>query len=256
MTPPVKEKTTPLTAPYRKDFSLTSGAKFLGIGKGTLRAAIDRGDVTATKNAAGHYIIEGAQIFQYEKNLEADQLKDVLTRVSTEGDTGVNTSASTSSTGGAGTGVEGGVDTGAGTPSSTGEAIASDRRIGTVSKDMHQTVVESLEARLRDKDGMIKDLKDSVESWQTQAKSWQNHADNNLRLLTDERTKSEPLQPDINLESEEQGGHMWWNIAASILVVGILGTATYFRADIAEKWTSLTAVDSSAPAVVFEAPKG
>ena len=249
MTPPVKEKPTPLTSPYRKDFSLTSGAKFLGIGKGTLRSAIERGDVKATKNAAGHYIIEGAQIFQYEQNLEADQLKDVPTRVSTEVGTGVSTGGDTLS--------GGGVDTGAITPFGTGDAVASDRRAGTVSKDMHQTVVESLEARLRDKDGMIRDLKDSVESWQTQAKSWQNHADNNLRLLTDERTKSEPLQPDINLESEEQGGHVWRNTIAAAALAGLVVSAFYFRTEIAQQWANLTTSDAStATAIESEIPQG
>lgn len=249
MTPPVKEKTTPLTAPYRKDFSLTSGAKFLGIGKGTLRAAIDRGDVTATKNAAGHYIIEGAQIFQYEKNLEADELKDVLARDDTGGDTRADTGNSTPSGGGAGTGARASADT----PASTGVDTPSDRRAGTVPKDMHQTVVEGLETRLRDKESTIRDLKDSVESWQGQAKSWQNHADNNLRLLTDERTKSEQLQPEVEAG---QGGHFWRKAIAASALVGLVVAGVYFSDDLAQQWASLTAVDSSAATIESEPPKG
>lgn len=253
MTPPVKDKAKPLTAPYRKDFSLTSGAKFLEIGKGTLRSAIERGEVKATKNAAGHYIIEGAQIFQYETNLKADQLQDVPARASTGGETRASTSGDTPS----GTGAKGGASTGAKGGDGTGADTPSDRRAGTVSADLHKTLVDSLEARLRDKDGTIKRLENDVEKWQTQSNSWQKHADNNLRLLEDNREKLAEQALDIDLTPAEEGGNFWRNIAALFVVVALTSAALYYKDDIANTVTNFTAGSgSNAAAIESEIPRG
>jgi len=249
MTPPVKDKPAPLTSPYRKDFSLSSGARFLKIGKGTLRSAIERGEVKATKNAAGHYTIEGAQIFQYERNLEVDQIKEVPARASTGGDARADTRASTGAKGGAGTSAD--------TPAGTGDDSSGDRRIGTVSADLHKTLVESLEARLRDKDGTIRRLETDVEKWQTQSKSWQNHADNSLRLLEDNREKLAKKELDIDLAEAGQGGHFWRNFAAVLVVALVAGTAFYFRDNITDTVTNLTASSgSNAAAIESEIPQG
>ena len=248
-TPPVKAKVAPLPKPYRKEFSLTSGARYLGIGKGTLRAAIERNEVKATTNAKGHYVIEGAQIFQYEQNRDADDVISVPARASTRANTSAGTPPST--------GVTKGAERGAGTPFSTGVDTPNGSQVGTVSIDLYESVKESLEARLRDKDTTISDLRGSVESWKTQAKSWQNHADNNLRLLTDEREKLATQEPDIDLSEAEQSGHFWRNIAAGFLVAALVGAAFYYRSDITNQWAKFTTTsDSTATAIESEIPQG
>jgi len=248
MAPPKTPKSPPLAPPYRKEFSLTSGAKFLGIGKGTLRAMIERKEVKATKNAKGHYLIEGAQIFQLEQNLEADAVKPVPTPVSTRASTVRDTPSSTGASKGASTGVD--------TSTSTGDNTPSDRRAGTVASDMHRTVVEMLEARLRDKDGTIRRLENDVEKWQTQSNSWQKHADNNLRLLEDHREKLVQDEPNIDLSKAGQGGHVWRNIAAIFAICSVLGLGYFYRADIADTLAKLTAPKvSTSAATEYESPQ-
>lgn len=251
-TPPADTKAAPLPVRYRKEFSLTSGAKYLGIGKGTLRAAIERNEVKATKNAKGHYIIEGAEIFQYEQNLEADELKAVLTTVSTRANTRAGTGVDTPPS----TGVKGGVGTRADTTASTGDSTPSDRRVGTVSADMHHTVVEMMEARLRDKDGTIRRLETDVESWKGEADNWRKHADNNLRLLEDHREKLAEQEPDIDLAAVGKGGHAWRNMSLVLAAVILIGAALYFRAELTEQLVKLTVSIATDAVSIDKSPEG
>lgn len=115
-------------------------------------------------------------------------------------------------------------------------------------KEIHQVRTSAYEKEI----SMLKDanrrLEGEVESWKTQAKSWQNHADNSLRLLTDEREKVPPLQPDIDLISTERGRGQWFKYVAVFTIFLMLGAGYTYRAELAQQWAKLTAPDAETSA--------
>lgn len=124
-------------------------------------------------------------------------------------------------------------------------------------KEIHQVRTSAYEKEV----SMLKDtnrrLEGEVESWKTQAKSWQNHADNSLRLLTDERAKSEPLQPDIDLELPEQSRGQWRKYVAVFATVAVLGGGYFYRTDLAQQWAKITAENGkTAVSIGPEIPQG
>lgn len=124
-------------------------------------------------------------------------------------------------------------------------------------KEIHQVRAGAYEKEV----SMLKDanrrLEGEVESWKTQAKSWQNHADSSLRLLTDERAKSEPLQPDIDLESPEKNAGQWRKYVAVFATVLVLGVGYFYRADLIQQWAKITAENGkTAVSIEPEIPQG
>lgn len=153
-TPPDTSVNTPL--PMRKEFSLTSAAKYLRIGTGTLRSKLKSGEIPHQKTVEGHYRIQGADLFQYEVNREADQRKiTASTPTSTPDDTPINTPAEQ--------------------PVSTPD--------GSVSPDLHRAVVDGLERELRVHRDTISRLENDVDQWRGHAQQLQAQSASVTRLL-------------------------------------------------------------------------
>lgn len=194
---------TPATPPrgaFRKSFSLSSAARELGIGKGTVRAAIERGELSATNNEKGHYVIPGASLWQYQINKEADQARSA----STSADTGSDTGAVTPVSGGDDGGVVDGVGMGVGTPAGTGV----DESNPSVQNLLLKQKNEALTQRNRDLEGERDD-------WKDQAKKLQEQAGQATRLLTDER---ERFQQEDTVVKPSSNGALGWGIAAFLFV--------------------------------------
>lgn len=194
---------TPAAPPrgvFRKSFSLSSAARELGIGKGTVRAAIERGELSATNNEKGHYVIPGASLWQYQINREADEARTT----STSAGTGADTPADTLSAGGVSTGVAGGVGTGADTPAD----IEVDETNPGVQNLLLKQKNEALTQRNRDLEGERDD-------WKDQAKKLQQQAGQATRLLTDER---ERFQQKSEVVKPASSGALGWGIAAFFFV--------------------------------------
>lgn len=190
---------TPAAPPrgvFRKSFSLSSAARELGIGKGTVRAAIERGELSATNNEKGHYVIPGASLWQYQINREADEARTANTRVGT----GADTPADTLFSGGVSTGVAEGVGTGA--------DIEVDETNPSVQNLLLKQKNEALAQRNRDLEGERDD-------WKDQAKKLQEQAGQATRLLTDER---ERFQQNSEAVKPASSGALGWGIAAFFFV--------------------------------------
>ena len=80
-------------------------------------------------------------------------------------------------------------------------------------------------------------LIDDVDAWKGEADKWRKHADNSLRLLTDQSEKKE-IPDEVG-----QGGHSsmkWWLSSAAMALV-LFGVAYVWQDEIGEAWQSVTA---------------
>ena len=205
---------TPIRKMVQSPLSLTKAAKAVAVSTSTLRRAIEEKKLKAVKSEEGHWRIKVDELMQYKAN----ELDTPVAGVSTQ-----------SVAAPAARGATGAVDMPA-----TG--VSADM----VFREVHEAQMAAVQTENRLHKDTIRDLKNDVESWKTQAKSWQNHADNSLRLLTDERAKSEPLQPDIDLELPEQSGRQWRKYVAVFATVTVLGAGYFYRADLAQQWAKIT----------------
>jgi len=202
-TPPADTSITPPRGVFRKTFSLSSAARELGIGKGTVRAAIDRGELSATNNEKGHYVIPGASLWQYQINREADQAKEEVEGVGTGAGTGVSTSAITPFVGGDSTGV----GVGAGTPPD----VVLDESSPSVQNLLLKQKNEALTQRNRDLEGERDD-------WKDQAKRLQEQAGQATKLLTDERERNQQSQQQETVKKDASKGSLGWGLSAFFFV--------------------------------------
>ena len=234
-TDPVAGRATARRNLPQPPLSLTKAAKAVGVSTSTLRRAIEDKKLKAVKSEEGHWRIKIDELMQYKAN----ELDAPVDRGATDMSTRPVAYPATEA-------VAGAVDTGVAGLSHN-----------VILREVHEAQVKALETENRLHKDTISDLRSDVESWKTQAKSWQNHADNNLRLLEDNRERLAEKELDIDLASAGQGSHVWRNISAAFLVVALVGTAIYFRADIAQQWAKITtASDSTAAAVESEIPQG
>lgn len=224
-TPDDSTPATPRKAVPQKPLSLTAAAKAVSVSTSTLRRAINDKKLKAVKTDEGHYRIRVAELMQYRANELDTRAAGVLPRVVSEG-----------------------VARGAGAP-----VDEVSPRVGAVK--VSEVRIEGLETQIKLQKDIIQRLEGDVSTWQQQAKSWQNHADQNLRLLEDNSKK----EPDINLESEPtpptitpQNSRL--PIVAAVLIAGVLVAGSALYPDLVrEKFDSLTsAFNSETVAAVSE----
>ena len=220
----------PLTAPYRKDFSLSSGAKFLGIGKNTLKRAIERGEVKATKNAAGHYTIEGAQIFQHQQNLKADQLQAVPTPPVTRSDTSV------------------------GTPVSRGSDTRSDTSIDTgatpVPTPPGDTPMESENERILKVENAA--LKEKIDVMENRYTDYKTMVEQTLRLLPAPPLESGQDKHEPNEVGQGGNSSMKWWLTSAAMALVLFGVAYVWQDEIKDVWQGLSGTSEIEPVAQSE----
>lgn len=237
-TPPISSIPKTKKGLPQPPLSLTKAAKTVGVSTSTLRRAIEDRKLKAVKSEEGHWRIKVDQLMQYKSN----ELDSPATAPAAQG-------------------VADPV-----APSATAHATeAADRRAGTVSRDMHDTVVDMYEARLRDKDKEVSRLENTASDYRNDFKEMQRKYDNNQLVLTDQREESEKLKAKLG-EAEAakkaaeieagQGGHFWRNAMTASALVALVISAYYFRTDLAQYLPNLTVVDSPAAAIEFETPEG
>ena len=116
--------------------------------------------------------------------------------------------------------------------------------ISPYSQQHISSLIDVLETVVQLHKDSIQRLEGEVDSWKTQAHSWQKHADNSLRLLTDERENLNQ-QPDIDLSPAEQGDHTWRNVLVALAVVGVIAAAYYFRGELVNTWERVIVANQS-----------
>lgn len=187
-TPPATHVDSPRKAAVHKPLSLTAASKAVGVSTSTLRRAIRDKKLKAEKTDEGHYKISVAELMQYEAN----ELDTRAAGVSTHGETAP-----------AAPPVAGRVD--------IPVAAVSHRVEG---ESVQEARIDGLEQQISLHKDTIRRLEGDVESWQEQAKSWQKHADNNLRLLEDKRE-----QESVSTEATSTHGSRFpLAIAAGFLI--------------------------------------
>lgn len=187
-TPPATHVDSPRKAAVHKPLSLTAASKAVGVSTSTLRRAIRDKKLKAEKTDEGHYKISVAELMQYEAN-------ELDTRAA-----GVSTHVEAAP---AAPSVAGRVDTPVG--------VVSHRVEG---EGVQEARIDGLEQQISLHKDTIRRLEGDVESWQEQAKSWQKHADNNLRLLEDKR-EQESVSTEAN---STHGSRFPLAIAAGFLI--------------------------------------
>lgn len=220
-TPDDSTPATPRKAVPQKPLSLTAAAKAVNVSTSTLRRAINDKKLKAVKTDEGHYRIRVAELMQYRANELDTRAVGVLPRVVTEG---------------VAQGATGGADAPADEVSPRVNAVK-----------VSEVRIEGLETQIKLQKDIIQRLEGDVSTWQQQAKSWQNHADQNLRLLEDNSKK----EPDINLEAEPtpqiitpQNSRL--PIVAAVLIAGVLVAGSALYPDLVrEKFVALTSVFNS-----------
>ena len=241
-TPHAAPVVTPKRGLPQPPLSLTKAAKTVSVSTSTLRRAIEDGKLKAVKSEEGHWRIKVDQLMQYKSN-ELDSPATLPATLPAAGSVAA--------------------------PVAQAATDPADRRAGTVSRDMHDTVVDMYEARLRDKDKEVSRLENTASDYRSDFKDMQQKYDTSQLVLTDQREESEKLKAKLEAAEKEaillhdnsvleagQGGHFWRNSIAACALVGLVVAAVFFSDDLAQQWANLTAVDSSSTAVEFEPPKG
>lgn len=208
---PTSKLTTPM---YQKVFSLTKGARFLKIGKATLKGAIERGEVKATQNTEGHYEIPAAAIFQYEANLIAERSREVsdldLARRRAEQDTPGRPEVEMDSQG-----------------SSTLVTDSTQTRSGTVTTIPLAVYEETVDF-----------LKQEVRERKLEAADWKSRADKyeerTVALLTHQKQEQPP--------SETVPKRAGWRLVAGVLIGLVLALALWYRVPLVNWLYSLISV--------------
>ncbi len=201
---------TSLDSASGKEFSLTSGAKTLQLNRNTLRAAIESGELPATKNAKGHYVIQSSQLFQWSNNRQADEVRRVADRPEAIPrplrDVQKNVQK---------TGVSGASFDPLGTSFDEG-----DPRIQVLLLKQENSTLKDANQR----------LEGEVQTWQGQADKWQAPTENYKFLLTDERDIAEKLKSKLAAE-QAQTTRSKAPLAAAVVLVVAASIAMYLYPD-------------------------
>lgn len=182
----------------QKPLSLTAASKAVGVSTSTLRRAIRDEKLKAEKTEEGHYKIAIAELMQYQAN----DLDTPAARVSTQVE-----AASVARR------AAGGVDI---PVAAVSHPVEGD--------EVLEARIEGLEQQVSLHKDTIRRLEGDVDSWQVQAKSWQQHADNNLRLLEDKR---EDRGAPVGLVSASKTKFPLGVTAALLVAFGAVALALY-----------------------------
>lgn len=219
----------------KREFSLTSGAKRVGLSRNALRDACAAGELPYRKNAKNHYVIEHDQLIQWKKNRDEDVERDRLETAfvpesNVPKDVPLDASSTTSRRTSLGTSEVGG-------------------RPSLDEVDENSPAVKML---LQSQE--IKSLKTQLQKTESAFDDFRSYAEKTMQVLITDQSQAAKIQPDINPKSDEQGSSFWSRYAAVFMAVALVGVAIYYSENIAQQWAKFTA-DNDSTAAAIESPK-